>query len=261
MGNNRRPGTLYIDAWNKDVDKAFAMAAVHPTGEKFTDLFDSFTVMPAEPLAGFRRFHYASAHSNHPSFKPGVLYAIPLRDGNKHLPPASMGMVEINPHPDRRLDTSYITELLIDAIEDSLEENGVTNDDVVLGNFMVEHSNPFEMEEGLVAASAVLSTPVEDRYVVMRGEEVLGTFVLNGSDLHADVVTREEAIAEEVRGYIKEYAIGHGAQDEITVLPVGNTGLVYRKPVTSLTYIYTARVYSTVEEPDGWGFYGIPANS
>lgn len=257
MNNARREGTVYGDSWKKGVDEAFAVAKTNASGENFNSMFTDFKVINHEPLPGFRRFEFASAISNHPSFKEGQLYAIPLRDGNKSVH-TEKGVITIHPESGVPLTYDVVSRLMETAIEEDLDGRGLLTENLALGAF-ARDAFPVDFKRGEKKQSLRTSFG-KHHFVLFHGDEIVETLSVG----YDEVGEGKDAFAVAMSAALKkmpEYYPGLSPLDSqqfFTLCEIESTGVSVLEHLTEITYAYTARLYDVSGEPDGWGFFGIP---
>lgn len=258
MNNARREGTLYGDSWKKDVNEAFAASKVNGLGDAFNSMFTDFKVIDSAPLPGFRRFDFAAAFSNHPSFKEGQLYAVPLRDGNKSVQTLE-GATTIYPKAGELLTFDSVSRLLEDAIEEEFEARGMLSETVVLGAFS-RAAIATDFKRGEMVQKAV-DSPGKHHFALFHGDEVLETFSIEYSEVGEGEDPFKAAMITAL-AKVPDYYPGAGVLDDqkpFTVCEINPKGISVLEHLTEIKYDYTARLYDVSGEPDGWGFFGIPA--
>lgn len=271
----RKEDVLYCDAWNKDVAKAHSMAVANGTDKKMADLFEGFTQLDINPLAGFERFKYAASMSNHASFRAGILYAIPLRDANK-VDSSFKGSVTVS-FPDTKIisngevvnDDAVMSEIS-DAIEDDLTERGLLPEGKTLGGFAVFLSKPedishrdsrFHAQNASDGRTQRFMVTIERNGKTHIEERSVAVAEISGDSEESRSLSLSIAMDRLNGELVKEYDVRHlpgqaHQQTKIRITPLPDVEFTVTRPIRSVTYDYVARVYDVTGEPDGWGFFG-----
>lgn len=258
MNKNRRNGTIYAEGWKKDVNEAFQIAEIHATKQKVSDFFDDFKVLDMSPVPGFKRFQHVSTASNHPTFKKGVLYALPIRDSNK-IAANTHGTVLVYPDSTRELTKERLHALVASAIEDRLP---LEHHKLVLGGFLFEAAKPEEITYNGRNAAWCFPDPVESStmFIVFdEGNNIVGTVQMKDSEVD-ECANVDLEVLNRVLGESPSFVPGHGDQKYYRICETNHhEGVGYKDDIYSIEYGFKARLYDVSGEPDHWAFYGIPA--
>ncbi len=262
---SRNPNLSFVDVWTRTPDFEVAKAALVANvkdNHKVLDILGDNEVVLVEGVrtqVGLWRHLVAEIHaasmgniSQLEPFEKGIVYAIPIRDGNKSVNIVK-GEVTIN---DVYNGTNEeIHESLLRAIATKLAEDGFTDSDIILGNFSVPVSQPKCISEPEIRPATKMVKDGEE------GEEGYKFIVYVDNVIHNIYSDLEEAVAVQEE-LLNAMSFRPGYKDSwfprvdiVTVNTVQKTS--FTKVNKTITYDFTARLYDISGDPDGWAFYGV----
>lgn len=217
--------------------------------------FHSPVIVTEENSPGFLRFERAASMFRHPAFKVGVLYAIPTQDANKPLE-TTTGTIRITPDPAREPSQAETRQLKIDAINDDLEICGLLGENRVMGRF----SSPVTPSSFIVAEEPVKREDDTDkgRFVILVDGEFHSIRTV-GPNHDSGAVDRLWAeVVKELGNPTVDDVIHQRERKVEMVMVAGDVTVAVKRHVKEIEYDYTASVYDTSVDPDGWFVFGLP---
>lgn len=256
------PPYFYVDSWHPDIDKAFHKA-VFQDGSKVDSVLNGYaeySLSGKTLYAGFNRFQEAVRCSQLGVDAKMNAQAIPLRDANKVHQTVTLPTVEVYVGGGVDVTPSVTREKLIAEIDRLLREQGLLSSTVVLGGYTAD-SIPDAVEYvfpgQVVCDDQWVLTQSKIRYVIMRGEDLLGHFSV---DVGTDPKALEARICQETERFLPPLTpqgISQGDRTKpLEVLPLNSGYDVDRSEVKIRYTDVKARLYDVSGEPDGWGFIG-----